>query len=61
MAHYDKNSLEWVDYEGSDPIAIESISLINDAKAPIFNLNCVRLKEPRKGINIVDGKKVLKH
>ena len=46
-------------YEGSDPTAIDGV--VTDIKddAPIYNLNGQRLDKPRKGINIIGGKKVI--
>lgn len=46
-------------YEGSDPTAIDGV--VTDVKegAPIYNLNGQRIDKPRKGINIIGGKKVV--
>jgi len=49
----------WSDYGGSDPSGIQSITLAKDANTPIYDLNGRRLQEPRKGINIIGGKKLL--
>ena len=40
---------------------IQSVTIDNDATAPIYDLNGRRLQEPAKGINIIGGKKILKH
>jgi hypothetical protein len=50
---------DYKEYEGSDPSGIEVITLINDKKIPIYNLNGIKLKQLQKGINIVGGKKVV--
>lgn len=46
-------------YEGSDPTAIDGV--VTDVKddVPIYNLNGQRMDKPRKGINIIGGKKVV--
>ena len=48
----------WVEYEGSDPSSIDGVQLDKAIDAPIYNLNGQRLDKPRKGINIIGGKKV---
>lgn len=50
-----------VNYEGSDPSGIQGITLEKNPNAPVYDLNGRRLTEPAKGINIIGGKKVLKH
>ncbi len=40
---------------------IQSVTIDYDANAPIYDLNGRRLQEPAKGINIIGGKKILKH
>jgi hypothetical protein len=47
--------------EEFDPTAIQNITLDKDVKSPVYDLNGRKLKKPGKGINIIDGKKVLKH
>ena len=49
----------WVEYEGSDPTAIDGVVTDFKDDAPIYNLNGQRLDRPRKGINIIGGKKVV--
>ena len=49
------------DYEGSDPSGIQGITLDKNVNTSIYDLNGRKLKKPGKGINIIDGKKVLKH
>lgn len=48
------------DYEGSDPMAIQTIFGGRDINASVYDLNGRKLKDPRKGINIIGGKKVYK-
>ena len=47
-------------YEGSDPSCINGIVGDWDEDAPVYNLSGQRLSAPQKGINIVNGRKVLK-
>lgn len=42
-----------------DPNSIQSIKMDTYSDAPIYNLNGQRMDKPRKGINIIGGKKVL--
>ena len=49
----------WTDYGGSEPSGIHVFTLDKNANVPIYDLNGRRLKEPRKGINIIDGKTVV--
>lgn len=51
----------WSLYEGSVPSGIQGVSLDKNASASIYNLNGRRLIGTRKGINIIGGKKLLKH
>ncbi len=44
-----------------DPTGIQDVTLDKNIDVPIFDLNGRMLKEPNKGINIIGGKKVLKH
>ena len=48
-----------IDYEGSDPSSIQSITLDKDIKTPIYDLNGRKLRDLSKGINIIEGKKVI--
>lgn len=43
----------------SDPSGINNVVLNEKKDAPTYNLNGRRLHQPQKGINIIDGKKVL--
>ena len=56
--YYDSTDKKWKEYEGSDPTGIDEVWQNADANAPIYNLNGQRLDKPRKGINIIGGKKV---
>ena len=47
------------EYAGSDPSGIKGILKDADENAPIYDLSGKQLSEPRKGINIIGGKKVL--
>lgn len=49
------------EYKGSDPSGIQGITLDKNVNTSIYDLNGRKLKKPGKGINIIDGKKVLKH
>ena len=49
----------WIDYEGGDPSEIHAITLDKDTKVPIYDLNGRKLQMPRRGINIIGGKKVV--
>ena len=40
---------------------IQNVTIDNGANAPVYDLNGRRLQEPTKGINIIGGKKILKH
>ncbi len=57
--HFDTSLKKWVEYAGTDPSDIEGVLIDTDKDAPIYNLNGQRLNEPRKGINIIGGKKVV--
>ena len=51
----------WVEYEGSDDATgIKSVAAGDTEKdAPIYNLSGQRMDKPRKGINIIGGRKVM--
>lgn len=53
--YYFKNIVEF------DPSGIQGITMDKSIKSPVYDLNGRKLKKPSKGINIIDGKKVLKH
>lgn len=40
---------------------IQNVTIDNGANAPVYDLNGRRLQEAAKGINIIGGKKVMKH
>jgi hypothetical protein len=46
-------------YSGSDPSGIMDIHSEKTKNVSIFNLNGQQLMGPRKGINIIGGKKVV--
>jgi hypothetical protein len=48
-----------VEYTGSDPSGINGIMLDEEKINRIFDLSGKPLPKPRKGINIIDGKKVI--
>ena len=50
---------DYHEYEGSDPSYIETITLTNDANISIYDINGIKLKYPRKGLNIIGGKKII--
>ncbi len=41
------------------PSGIKGVFLDNDKDYPVYDTNGVRLREPKKGINIINGKKVV--
>ena len=47
------------EYAGSDPSGIEDVTISGIEDAPVYNLSGQRLSAPQKGINIVNGKKVV--
>lgn len=53
------NNKGWREYEGSDPSSIDGVLQNKTMEGPIYNLNGQRLDKPRKGINIIGGKKIL--
>ena len=53
----------WKDFlfiEEGNPTAINVVENAKDCKAVIYDLNGVRQSEPKKGINIIKGKKYVK-
>jgi len=50
---------DWQEYAGSDPTRITGILMEGGEAAPIYNLNGQHISKPRKGINIIGGKKVV--
>ena len=58
IVYYYNNGL-WEEYAGSDPSGIQSVTLGKDTNTPIYDLNGRRLESPKKGINIIGGKKVV--
>ena len=49
----------YVEYEGSDETGIDNVITNEQTFHFIFTLSGQRLAEPQKGINIIDGKKVI--
>ena len=52
----------WKDFlfiEEGTPTGIKVIENIQNKNATIYDLNGVRLSEPKKGINIINGQKVI--
>lgn len=60
--YYDSNSKQYVEYEGSEdtstPAVISSVSADTKAAA-VYTLSGQRLAAPRKGVNIIGGKKMV--
>jgi hypothetical protein len=50
---------EWVPYEGSDVTVQINTATINRGSQPVYTLSGQRVTAPKKGINIVGGKKVV--
>lgn len=53
------NGLDWFEYAGSDQTSINGVETGEKKDAPIFDLSGQQIKKPRKGINIIKGKKVV--
>lgn len=49
----------FMNIEEFDPTGIQNIPLDKDVKSHVYDLNGRRLKETNRGINIIDGKKVI--
>ena len=52
----------WKDFvfiEEGTPTGIKVIENTQNKNATVYNLNGVRLSEPQKGINIINGKKII--
>lgn len=56
---YYNNGTEWVAYSGGIPSGIKGVVVNDDQSAPIYNLRGQQLATPQKGINIINGKKVI--
>ena len=50
---------KFINIEEIDPTGIHTITLDNDKRTPVYDLNGRRLESPQKGINIIGGKKVV--
>ena len=50
--------LRWVK-QGSDPSGIQRVSIGNSTTGPVYTLSGQRLAAPHKGVNIINGKKVV--
>ena len=57
--YYYEETEEEGEYAGSDPSGIEDVTIGDIEDAPVYNLSGQRLSAPQKGINIVNGKKVI--
>ena len=57
--YYYEGTKERGEYAGSDPSGIEDVTISGIEDAPVYNLSGQRLSAPQKGINIVNGKKVI--
>ena len=42
-----------------DPTGIENVILDKEINSPVYDLNGRKLKNPQKGINIINGKKII--
>ena len=59
MPYYYSDAIEsYLEYEGCNPSSIKGVLQNITIEDPIYNLNGQRLDKPRKGINIIGGKKV---
>ena len=57
---YDSNQKKWIEYAGSDSSGIGNILTDSEGKeARIYTISGQRIEKPQKGINIIDGKKVV--
>ena len=57
-----KSTEGWKDFvyiEEGNPTGINSVKNTKNKNAAIYDMNGVRLPEPKKGINIINGKKVV--
>ncbi len=52
---------KFMNIEEFDPTGIQNTTLDMDNPKGIYDISGRKLKEPRKGVNIIGGKKVLKH
>ena len=55
----DGDVLRWIK-QGSDPSGIQQVSVDNSSTGSVYTLSGQRLAAPHKGINIINGKKVVK-
>lgn len=56
---FDNFRLLYLGTEGMPPVGIDHIQTANAARGTIFNISGQQLAAPQRGINIIDGKKVL--
>lgn len=56
---YYNNGTEWVAFSGGIPSGIKKVIVGSDKSSPIYSLRGQRLSAPQKGINIINGKKVV--
>ncbi len=58
--YYYSDAVElYFEYEGCTPSSIDGVIQNKTIETPIYNLNGQRMDKPRKGINIIGGKKVM--
>ena len=50
---------DWNEYVGSESTGIHGVIIIKNGSSSIYNLSGQRLSTPQKGINIINGKKVI--
>ena len=57
---YEHNGRTWVEYAGSDPTGIVYPTVETEERVIIYDLSGRRLSKPQRGVNIVNGRKILK-
>ena len=57
--YIDKGKGKWEEYPGSDPSGIEELKNSKVEELKYYDLNGRQVKTPRKGVYIINGKKVL--
>ncbi len=53
------NGTKWLEYGGSDETRIEGVTNDEQKLSPVYSLSGQRLAAPKKGINIINGRKVI--
>ena len=59
VLYYNNEKEKWLDYEGSPSGINDVINDSNTRNIPVYTISGQRLTAPRKGVNIVGGKKVV--